>query len=98
MKSSIRIKGAIFDMDGTIYLGGIPFDFAKRFIKNLRRRLKPLGNFDYRSSQSMIYAEPLDDNIDMDEAFSRAAKVFGANAVCRAIITEKEDFAVGQQL
>ena len=32
------IKGKklyIFDMDGTIYLGGIPFDFAKRFIKNL---------------------------------------------------------------
>ncbi|MBR0450102.1 MAG: HAD family hydrolase, partial [Clostridia bacterium] len=26
----------IFDMDGTIYLGGIPFDFAKNFIKNLR--------------------------------------------------------------
>lgn len=26
----------IFDMDGTIYLGGKPFDFAKRFIKNLR--------------------------------------------------------------
>ena len=26
----------IFDMDGTIYLGGKPFDFAIRFIKNLR--------------------------------------------------------------
>lgn len=26
----------IFDMDGTIYLGGIPFDFAIRYIKNLR--------------------------------------------------------------
>ena len=26
----------IFDMDGTIYLGGRPFDFAQRFIKNLR--------------------------------------------------------------
>ena len=26
----------IFDMDGTIYLGGVPFEFAKRFIKNLR--------------------------------------------------------------
>ena len=26
----------IFDMDGTIYLGGNPFDFAIRFIKNLR--------------------------------------------------------------
>ena len=26
----------IFDMDGTIYLGGKPFDFAIEFIKNLR--------------------------------------------------------------
>ena len=26
----------IFDMDGTIYLGGNPFDFAIRYIKNLR--------------------------------------------------------------
>ena len=26
----------IFDMDGTIYLGGIPFDFAVRFINRLR--------------------------------------------------------------
>ena len=26
----------IFDMDGTIYLGGQPFDFAVRFINNLR--------------------------------------------------------------
>lgn len=27
----------IFDMDGTIYLGGRPFDFAIRYIKNLRK-------------------------------------------------------------
>lgn len=27
----------IFDMDGTIYLGGIPFDFAISYIKNLRQ-------------------------------------------------------------
>ena len=26
----------IFDMDGTVYLGGKPFDFAIRFIKNLK--------------------------------------------------------------
>ena len=30
----------IFDMDGTIYLGGQPFDFAIRFIKNLRKNGK----------------------------------------------------------
>ena len=27
----------VFDMDGTIYLGGIPFDFAVRYINNLRK-------------------------------------------------------------
>ena len=27
----------IFDMDGTIYLGGRVFDFAVRFIENLRK-------------------------------------------------------------
>ena len=26
----------VFDMDGTIYLGGIPFDFAVRYINHLR--------------------------------------------------------------
>ena len=26
----------IFDMDGTVYLGGKPFDFAIKFIKNLK--------------------------------------------------------------
>ena len=26
----------VFDMDGTIYLGGVPFDFARKFIRNLR--------------------------------------------------------------
>lgn len=88
-----NIKEVILLKEGEIALKGLNRrTFEEAFIKNLRRRLKPLGNFDYRSSQSMIYAEPLDDNIDMDEAFSRAAKVFGANAVCRAIITEKEDF------
>ena len=32
----------IFDMDGTIYLGGIPFEFAIRFIKNLRKNGKKI--------------------------------------------------------
>lgn len=35
-KTLAEKKLYVFDMDGTIYLGGIPFDFARRFIKNLR--------------------------------------------------------------
>ena len=88
-----NIKEVILLKEGEIALKGLNRrTFEEAFIKNLRHRLKPLGKFDYRSSQSMIYIEPMEDGIDLDEAFSRASKVFGANAICRALITDKEDF------
>ena len=42
----------IFDMDGTIYLGGIPFEFAKRFIKNLRNSGKKVLFFTNNASHT----------------------------------------------
>ena len=42
----------IFDMDGTIYLGGNPFDFAIRFIKNLRANGKKVLFFTNNASHT----------------------------------------------
>ena len=42
----------IFDMDGTIYLGGVPFEFAKRFIKNLRNSGKKVLFFTNNASHT----------------------------------------------
>ena len=42
----------IFDMDGTIYLGGIPFEFAKRFIQNLRNSGKKVLFFTNNASHT----------------------------------------------
>lgn len=42
----------IFDMDGTIYLGGIPFEFAKSFIKNLRANGKQVLFFTNNASHT----------------------------------------------
>ena len=42
----------VFDMDGTIYLGGIPFDFAVRFINNLREAGKRILFFTNNASHS----------------------------------------------
>lgn len=62
----------IFDMDGTIYLGGIPFDFARRFIKNLRANGKKVLFFTNNSSHTSPFYlgklerlgfEPQDDEI-----------------------------------
>ena len=50
----------IFDMDGTIYLGGIPFDFAIRFIKNLRKSGKQVLFFTNNASHTTpFYLEKL---------------------------------------
>ena len=42
----------IFDMDGTIYLGGNPFDFAIRYIKNLRKAGKKVLFFTNNASHT----------------------------------------------
>ena len=63
----------IFDMDGTIYLGGIPFDFAKRFIKNLRRSGKKVMFFTNNASHtSPFYLKKLERLL---KAYLRAFKL-----------------------
>ena len=50
----------IFDMDGTVYLGGIPFDFAISFIKNLRKSGKQVLFFTNNASHTApFYLEKL---------------------------------------
>ena len=64
--------------------------FEAVLMKNLRRRLAPLGNLQLRRAQSTIYIEPRDGaEIDMDEASRRVAKVFGIAAYSRASVVEK---------
>lgn len=45
----------IFDMDGTIYLGGQPFDFAVRFIRHLRESGRRVLFFTNNASHSRIF-------------------------------------------
>lgn len=50
----------IFDMDGTIYLGGIPFDFAVRYINRLREHGRRVMFFTNNASHSSeFYYEKL---------------------------------------
>ena len=42
----------IFDMDGTVYLGGRPFEFAKRFISNLKKSGKRVLFFTNNASHT----------------------------------------------
>ena len=85
MKEIILIK------NGELALKGLNRNtFEDMMLKNIRYRLKPLGKFDYRKSQSTIMIEPLDEDIDFDEAAARVGKVFGISAYSRAAACEKD--------
>ena len=46
--------------------------FESVLLKNIKKRLNPLGNYKIYSAQSTVYIEPEDDFFDIDEAFDRA--------------------------
>ena len=84
------MKELILCKYGEIVLKGLNRgSFENELMKNVRRRIKPLGRFNLRSAQSTLYIEPLDEDIDVDEVFERVSKVYGITKLCRAIGTEK---------
>ena len=84
MKEIILIK------NGELALKGLNRStFEDILIKNIRKRIKPLGEFEYRKEQSTVAVVPMDDYIDMDEVSDRISRVFGIAAYSRALQVEK---------
>lgn len=63
--------------------------FEKQLLKNISKAIDPIGRFSVRKSQSTVYVEPLEDNIDMEETVDRLSKVFGIVNICPAVKCEK---------
>ena len=79
---------------GEIILKGLNRrEFEIKLISNIRRRLKPLGEFHIYSMQSTIYVEPQGD-CDMDSAFDAVKAIFGVLSVARAAACTKDKDAV----
>lgn len=85
MKEIILIK------NGELALKGLNRStFEDILIKNIRKRIKALGEFEYRKEQSTISVVPMEDYIDMDEVSDRISRVFGIAAYSRALQVEKD--------
>ena len=85
MKEIILIK------NGELALKGLNRStFEDILIKNIRKRIKHLGEFEYRKEQSTVAVVPMDDYIDMDEVSDRISRVFGIAAYSRALQVEKD--------
>lgn len=63
--------------------------FEDAMIKNMRRRIADLGEFYIHKSQSTIYVEPKDEDIDMPLLISRLQTVFGIAALTPAGVVPK---------
>ena len=64
--------------------------FEDILIKNIRKRIKPLGDFEYRKEQSTVSVVPMETHVDMDEVSDRISRVFGSAAFSRALQVEKD--------
>ena len=85
MKEIILIK------NGELALKGLNRStFEDILIKNIRKRIKPLGEFEYRKEQSTVSVVPMDEYIDMDEVSDRISRVFGIAAYSRALQVDKD--------
>ena len=64
--------------------------FEARLAKSIRYRLEDLGKFKVTQAQSTVFIEPLEDDLDMDEAFRRISKIFGIVKMSRAACCSKD--------
>lgn len=85
------MKEVILVKYGEIALKGLNKHYFEQILmNNMKRRLKSIGNFSLSNAQSTVYVEPLEDNIDMNEAMERLKKVFGIAVLSRAMVMPKD--------
>ena len=68
--------------------------FESRLRQNVRRRMKPYGNFDVYLMQSTVYVEPMDELCDVDGAWEACRSIFGVVSLCRCRPCEKNVDAI----
>lgn len=84
MKEIILIK------NGELVLKGLNRrSFEDVLIKNIKKKIKPLGAVQITRAQSTITISPEGDDFDMNEAADRISTVFGISAYSRAVVCEK---------
>lgn len=64
--------------------------FEDKLRQNIRRRMKPYGNFDVYLMQSTVYVEPMDEEADIDSAWEACRCIFGLVSLCRCRACDKD--------
>ena len=68
--------------------------FENKLRSNVRRRMRPFGEFDVYLLQSTVYVEPMNDECDVDGAWDASHTIFGVVSLCRCRPCEKNCDAI----
>ena len=63
--------------------------FENKLRQNIRRRIRPYGEFDVYIMQSTVYVEPMDDMADVEGVWEACRSIFGLVSLCRCRPCEK---------
>ena len=63
--------------------------FMDKLRQNVRRRMKPYGDFDVYIIQSTVYVEPENDEADLEGAWEACHTIFGVVSLCRCRACDK---------
>jgi len=64
--------------------------FEARLRTNVKRRMRPYGEFDVYIMQSTVYVEPMNEEADVDGAWEACRSIFGVVSLCRCRPCEKD--------
>lgn len=86
------MKEVLLIKNGELALKGLNRStFEDVLVKNMKRRLlASVGKFQFTKSQSTIIAQPVDEDVDFEQAVETLGKVFGIAAFSRAALAEKD--------
>ena len=68
--------------------------FENKLRSNVRRRMRPFGEFDVYLLQSTVYVEPMNNECDVDGAWDACHSIFGVVSLCRCRPCEKNCDAI----
>lgn len=84
------MKEVILAKLGEIVLKGLNRkSFEDLLLKNIKRRLKKIGDFEVKCAQSTIYIASKDNSTDLTEVTTSLQKIFGIVSISKAAITNK---------
>lgn len=64
--------------------------FEAKLMRNIKKSLKRLGNFEIKNAQSTISIIPMDEFVDLDDVCEQVRKIFGIVTYSRAAVCPKK--------